>query len=267
MKKILLLYLFLFLVVSGCSLIEDNDDNDENLRSLEGKLLLELYEGYEDNQLPSNPVIFLRLKTEKIYECSNFGISSSYNIRGDRIEILVNGIYEPEICLTALGPAVTKYQIGDLKGTFNVTIRSQRFTDEFKLVIDENFIRIEGDGSQNITVKDRYFNRYPERSFVYLCGTTLADTALCRMFIDTVKSVINIQQFEFPETGVIPYPAVSQGYQYNMPAKYFRYENEDDFMRIREIMKSFKDAYIKDKQGIGISVQNWRNVSFFSWVL
>jgi hypothetical protein len=73
---------------------------------------------------------------------------------------------------------------------------------------------------------------------------------LASIFLDTLKQVLNIDEFEFPQYGEIPYPKEPQGHYWDMPARYFYYNSEDDFKNIEDILRDFKGNYIKDKEGI-----------------
>jgi len=262
MKTLLKIFIVVAVLCSGCV----NDNNIQKIQPLEGKLIIEPKEDYENYGFVSPPSIFIALRTEKIYGCVNYGISASLNVDRGVVEIFINGILEPEICLTASGPAVKRIKVDLTAGTYKLIIRSNDFIDEYDLTVNDAFIRLEGDSTLNTSFRYRVFHRYPEKSFVYLCGTTLKDSSLCRKFIDTVRSVIDLQSYEFPETGVIPYPLHSDGHYFDMPAQYYLYNSENDFDRIKGIMKSFKESYIKNP-GTGISVTNWMNKSFYSWLL
>ena len=109
--------------------------------------------------------------------------------------------------------------------------------------------------------------RYPKNSFAYLCGTTLSDTSLCENFIDTLKSVINLTEFNFSEIAEIPYPTSSQGHQYDADVKYFYYDNENEFDKIQAVMKSYKQNHNIDDGGDGLYIVNWMNKKIRSWLL
>jgi hypothetical protein len=264
MKFHYIILIFILIILQGCGILDDDGDDNAELQPLEGSLVLEVREQYNSYNEVTDPVLYLLLRTEKIYPCYNYGIASSLQIDPGRIEITLYGVVAPDICLTALGPARSQIKLNIPDGTYQLIFRAAAFTDQYRLIINKSSVKIERVNSTNTSILHSLYHRYPEKSFVYLCGTTLEDTALCRMFIDTVAAVIKIDQFEFPETGVIPYNTASQGYHYNMPAKFFYYQSESDYDKIESIMKSFKDIYIRDKQGIGIQVTNWRNKTFNS---
>jgi hypothetical protein len=263
MKNYLCVIIASLLLVQGCGLFDDDDQG--SLTPLEGLIKVEVKEYYPDYTTVSDPQLYLQMVTEKIYPCMNYGISNTLVTNPGRIDVNIHGIFTPDICLTALGPAGSMKRLNAPQGNYRLTFRYAGAVDEYNMTINKSFVRLEPVNRVHTVSENLMYHRYPEKSFAYLCGTTLQDTALCRMFIDTVASIINIQRFEFPETGAIPYPSASQGYYYNMPAQYYYYETEEDFEKIGSIMESFRNTYIKDKTGIGISVINWRNRNFYSW--
>lgn len=58
--------------------------------------------------------LFLNCFTEKIYECSNYGIQSTFVLTNDKITINFIQIVVPSICLTSLGPASTVIKLDGL---------------------------------------------------------------------------------------------------------------------------------------------------------
>ena len=71
----------------------------------------------------------------------------------------------------------------------------------------------------------------------------------------------------FPEYGQIPYPASSDGHYYEMPAKYFIYENERDFETAGEILRVYSNNIVSQYEGVGIKLINWKNKIYRSWLL
>jgi hypothetical protein len=55
-----------------------------------------------------------RCYTEKIYLCSNYWIEATSNVINDKITINFIRIWEPEACLTSLGPAMTELHFDQL---------------------------------------------------------------------------------------------------------------------------------------------------------
>ena len=265
MKNISIYILFIILVVSfsSCNLLVNNDNT---ISPLDSKIDFKILESYDYGTI-SKPQIFVELRTEKIYGCANYGIITNNTIEDKIILIDIIGINKPGICATAFGPANGRIKLGDLSGIFEVEIRGNNFTDKYNLLISDSLIILDGKETPNTKPLISFLWRYPKNSFAYLCGTTLTDTTICKNFIDTLKNVINLTEFYFPDFGEIPYPKSSQGHYYEANARYFYYENEDEFGKIKEVMRAFKQSYFPTDNGVGLTIINWMNKKIYSWLL
>ena len=259
-------YGIIVIVIFVVSLI-NCDSLNNNLLPVEGKILFEISEDYEQYNQESNPEIYLFLETEKIYGCCNYGISTVCNVTSKKVELDILGIVEPNVCLTACGPAGKRIHIPLSNKSYSFKISGDSFTDNYTIIVTDSSISLSGDSTRNTKPFIDLFWRYPPNSFVYLFGSTFEDSSLASIFLDTMRQVVNIDEFEFPQYGEIPYPKSSQGHYWDMPARYFYYNSEDDFNKIEDILRDFKNSYIQDKQGISITIQNWRNRKFQSWLL
>jgi len=102
--KLKTLSLFIIATLIFIFLSCDNSDY-ENLEPIEGNIIFNIQEGYRNLESISEPDIMLSMATEKIYPCFNWSVISETTIQGNKISINILGIYVPEMCLTALGPA------------------------------------------------------------------------------------------------------------------------------------------------------------------
>jgi len=262
-----MLFLISVVTLTNCDLLDDNRSTDYNLLPVEGKYLFKITEEYEHLNQESNPEIFLTLTTEKIYGCCNYGISTDCEITNKKVEIDILGIIMPDICLTALGPAGQIIRLPLSNKIYSLKLSGENFVDYYSVNITDSSISISEDSTNHTKPIISHFWRYPPNSFVYLFGSTFSDSSLARDFLDTLMQIVDIDEFEFPEYGEIPYPRISQGHYWDMPARYFYYNSEDDFEMIESILRNFKENYIKDKEGISIILQNWRGKAFRSWLL
>jgi len=110
------------------------------------------------------------------------------------------------------------------------------------------------------------FWRYPRNSFVYLCGTMTETSWICDDFLSVLLRGVDLEEFKFPDYGEISYPRSSQGHYYDMPARYFIYKSEGDFDKAGEILKSYNESIISSYSGVGISLTNWKNRYYYSWL-
>lgn len=266
MRKTALLLSVCFLVMlsSGCNITHKTHVKQE---PIDGKVEFGISELYENYDVPSHPQIFLSLKTQKIYGCMNYQVANTTTIKNGTVDVRISGVIIPEICLTALGPATAKTNLNLPNGNYKLVLHSSNFSNSYNITVTDRSISIDPSSYPETQPLYRLYWRYPSNSFVYMCGTLTQDSTICTDFLDTLKSKIDIQEFVFPDSGKIPYPRASDGHYYDMPAKYFYYKNETDFDKIGEIMKGYKVKYLSNKTGYGISVINWMNKSFYSWLL
>lgn len=249
---------------SSCDIL---DSDGSSISPLDSKINFKVIESYDNYETVSSPEIFVELISEKIYGCSNYGIVTNYKIGDKTIDINILGIDKPGVCLTALGPATGRIKLGELSGIYEIKIRGDGFADNYNLLISDSLIILDGKETPNTNPLIHFLYRYPKNSFAYLCGTTLSDTSICEGFIDTLGSVINITEFNFSDIAEIPYPSSSQGHYYDANAKYFYYESEEEFDKIKEVMKSYKQTYFPNDNGVGLTIINWMNKKIHSWLL
>ncbi len=264
-KQFIMMVLLIWLF-ARCEITESINGN---MVSIEGNINFKLMEGYEDD-MQTVPQIYLKMRTEKIYPCCNYPIESSLKIYGNKVNIQFFGIYIPEICLTALGPATSSIRLNIQSGRYNLYFKNVLSLDIYEVTVADASISIrQGDPDLNSFTNPDYelYWRYPMNSFVYMCGTTTENAWMCTDFLDTLKQEINLQEFNFPDYGQKCYPDSSTGHYYDMPAKYFYYENEEDFDKAGLILESYTQKKIIPNMGIGLSLRSWKNKKYYSWMM
>jgi len=242
------------------------DSSEGRLKPIESNIIFSVQEGYQDHNSISEPSIMLSMATEKIYGCCNYTIMSEVSVEGKVISIGLSGIYAPEICLTALGPATSLSFLDISNGEYSLCFSYRGIADRYVLTVTDSSIEITKDVSQFTNPKFKLFWRYPPNSLAYLCGTTTETSWICEDFLDTLLSEIDLEEFQFPDSGEIPYPRSSMGHYYDMPAKYFFYDRDEDFDKAGEILKSYTQDVIIEYSDVGISLISWKNKRFLSWL-
>ena len=81
---------------------------------------------------------------------------------------------------------------------------------------------------------------------------------ICEDFLDTLKTIIEIEEFEFPDYGKIPDPDSSYGHHYDSKTRFFTYKSEQDFDRAGDVSGDFTRRVISGHSGIGIYLLKWR---------
>lgn len=232
----------------------------------EGPVIFRISEAYESYGTEQDPVLYLTMQTEKIYGCCNFSIAADIDFTPDVITVSLREVIKPEICLTALGPALFREPFPVPPGTYTFTVRTADSTDTHTLVITDSSVVIRP-GSTGISRPDTTLLwRFPRRSFAAVLGTTTETAWMCEAFIDSLKGLPALREFHFPDSGLIPYPTVSSGYWHNEPARYFTYSSEANFDTAGAVLSRFSRSVIGTQQGIGFFLVNWRNKWYRSWM-
>lgn len=236
---------------------------DTNFR----KFNLSFFEGWTTPSCEEIPFIRLFVETEEIFGCSNLRIATNNYISGQTIQIEYERIYLPEnYCANSEGPARAFIPIKIKNGMYLLKFKQQDIEDKYFLKISDRAIEINESEKYLTNIDYLTYWRYPKNSFVYMCGTRIEDKWICEDFLDTLKSYIDITEFNFPDSGKICYPTASMGHYYDMPAKYFYYNNEDDYIKIDSILMKYNQNVLKKYSGVGISIYNWKNKRYQSWM-
>lgn len=237
-----------------------------NFAPIEGNIIFKVLEGHKEPHCNCIPGIMLYMETEKIYGCYNFSIMSEILQTGNNLTVKLLGIYIPDICLTALGPARSKKFLYIPRGQYTLNFLHEFAVDRYVLIITDSAIKVFKVDSIITNPEFEVFWRYPPNSFAYICGTTPETSWIYQDFIDTLSSEIDLEEFQFPAYGQICYPSSSQGHHQDMPARYFLYNNEGDFDKACKILKRYYQRVIVNYSGVGINLINWMDKSYYSWL-
>jgi hypothetical protein len=206
------------------------------------------------------------MTTEKIYGCCNFSIMSEILKVGNNITVKLLGINMPPICFTSLGPALSREFLNISRGNYSLDFIYGFLRDSYELIVTDSSIEVIKTISQFTEPEFKVFWRYPPNSFVYLCGTTTETSWICQDFLNALVSEIGLEEFHFPDYGEICYQRSSMGHYYDMPARYFVYDKEEDFARAGQILEAYTKGVIVNYSGVGLSLENWKGEFFYSWL-
>ena len=93
-QTIYIFFLFSLSVISSCKKTKVDSSFDNNIK-------IKMTETVDSVKR----ILSLHCYTEKIFECSNYGIEATYTLTNDKITINFIKIIVPNICLASLGPA------------------------------------------------------------------------------------------------------------------------------------------------------------------
>jgi hypothetical protein len=249
--------------VTGCN---SSDAPEGNFVPIEGRVLFRVAEGYKSTDANCEPSIFLLMNTEKIYGCCNFEISSVVSRAGNQVSVVLQGIYEPSICLPAPGPATAAKALELAAGSYDLRFRLEDRVDEYEVTVTEDALAVREVAAGFTGPLTLLTWRYPRKSFAYLCGTMTETSWICGAFLDSLLSTGRFVEFAFPDSGSIPYPPASDGHYYDMPARYFRYETEAAYDTAGAVLGRYSREVVSQQLGVGLSLLNWRQKWYRSWV-
>ena len=239
-----------------------------DLLPLQGKILFGVMESQRSSDCNCVPDITLVMKTEQIYGCLNFQIKTDMSRSGGQIDLKILGIKSPEgYCLTALGPATARQVLDLPAGTYALNLYYNYAVDRYHLIINADSLQVVSTVSFFSQPEFTVFWRFPPNSFVYLCGTMTETSWICDDFLARLLGEVDLEEFNFPDYGEIPYPRYSEGYYYNAPGRYYSYETEEDFDRAGEILRAYSKDVVSRHEGVSLWLQNWKNKSYRSWLL
>lgn len=268
MKKILILTLIGF-TIFGCSSdnenVLNNSDYSEYIieNSIETDINFMPEEIYSTNET-QEPLLKLKLITSEIFPCINYGISTTEFMNGSELIVRFEEIIEPELCLTAIGPATSYIELP--QNTNKVTFLNGNIIDKYSIEINQQKISITLiENNFTSSLYDKTF-RIPENSFAYVCGTNTNNTNIYEDFSAIIEQNPDFIEFEFEGEGRIPYPETTDGNWVNHPSKYYKYSNSEEFNNLANILNDYSSDNIEENSGVTISIYSWNNVKFYSWI-
>ena len=146
------------MVVVACGDPYKTEDGDD-LAPLNSTVIFQIREFQAGN--PPETSIMLRMITEADYDCSNYSVDTDVAIEGTTINVVLNGVREPAICLTAIGPAYFAEELGLKKGSYDLRIARDGRVDSFEVTVtDSNVVVIGEPGEHSRPGSDDEWNRW-----------------------------------------------------------------------------------------------------------
>lgn len=259
-KACCLLLSAVFVLFAACA--------QKNITAREGRFFFGVREAYPGGKAGVEPSLLLSMETEKIYSCCNYSIETFFQRLGSLLSVDIRGILQPDICLTALGPAFWGDFLELEEGVYSLEFMDGLQKNVFELTVAQNAVTVaeaSGSGVGFALPKYTVFWRYPRNSFAVLCGT-MDDTAwIYEDFLSRLRAAVELQEIEFPAYGELGYPRAPQGSHVNHRARFFTYAEESDFQAAGDVLRAYVRDVIGQPQGVSIWLLNWKNESFRSW--
>ncbi len=91
----------------------------------------------------AGPPIVLFLATETQYPCMNYGLDSKLDVHANTLNVDVSTrVTRPEICLTAIGPAMFRAVLPIIEGVYELESTRAGQTDRYSLTVTHTTIVI-----------------------------------------------------------------------------------------------------------------------------
>lgn len=209
------------------------------------------------------PSLKIKLITSEIFPCINYGLSTTEFTTGNEFIIRFDEIVEPQVCLTAFGPAVSYVDLPE--NTDKITFINGNVIDKYSVEINQekiSIILIEKNFTSSLFNKTF---RIPENSFAYVCGTNTNNTNIYQDYLTILEQNPDFTKFEFKGEGRIPYPESSDGNRVNHPSRFFLFSDFAEFHNLANILNDFSSENIEENSGVSIAIYGWNNIKYYSW--
>ncbi len=157
MKK----YMFLLLALPVMLPLACEKETLLNETAIDSKILIDIREYLRDNK------IVLACKTENFYPCMNYSIltTQSYN-GGNQVTVMFQGVFETDICLTAIGPASTEIDLSALSnGQYELTFINGKVENKGWLKISDSEIILDFKTQHGIEITTPIMKRVPANTY------------------------------------------------------------------------------------------------------
>lgn len=184
----------------------------------------------------------------------------------DNKELIIrfDQIVEPDLCFTAIGPAISYIDIPE--NTDRLTFINGNIIDKYSIEINQEKVSITLiENSFTSSTYNKTF-RYPENSFAYVCGTNTNNTNIYEDFLAVLEQNPSFATFEFEGEGRIPYPESSDGNWVNHPSEFFIYSDEEEFENLGGVLNDYSTENIEENPGVSIAINGWNNINYYSWM-
>ncbi|GEM_PF-1373468 len=223
-----------------------------------------------ESLLPSARTQKFRCATETIYPCCNFAIINRMSIVGSAISVEFSGIYQPLICLTALGPALANLHLGSLtSGTYSLAFENGAQVSG-RLIVSEEAFHITCDDSSIVVFDRAELRRVPDNTIWGSIGYhTPESEPTVQLFLDSLVSIGAAVgsftpgyygYFSIDADGDIEPPG-NHGYYYLRP---YIFEYDADTVVLHQLVRNFGITY---DNAMYISLYDSDGNKFYSWVL
>jgi hypothetical protein len=214
--------------------------------------------------------LILNCATEKIFECSNYGIQTSFSVTSDKIIINFIQLQKPDICLTSLGPALAVINLGELANKnyeLELNFASEKITGQLQVTTASFTATLTS--QTKVQFLNPNLNRVPANTIYgtvhYHANST---NSIVQKFIDSLqylgaKSTSYLpgdyNQFQIESNGQIK-QTQDLGYYFT---RYFIYNYTSNSAQLKNLVRRFGVNY---PDSLLITLHTTRGETFYSWI-
>ncbi len=233
---------------------------DNDLENIDAGINFSTVELYQS--LDSRPIPALQFFTNEEFDCSNYTIFQRVGGAETTIMIEFEGYKKAANCLERKGPATSTIPVFVENGEYDLYLKYKDHSDLYSFRQSDDAIEVYQPSLYSFSkTNHQILWRYPEKTFALLVGTTAHSTGLYSKIINELKEEFDITEYKFADIGETPYPKSFEGYDVNHPAKYFKYENETDFLLFSNYIRAFGRDNIENTKDNRVAIINWLNNS------
>ncbi len=239
MKKLSYLLIIALPVVLGC-------EKNQSFEKIDSDIIIRMWETLDSTKRTFQ----LHCQTEEIYPCYNYGISNTFSVFSERIEIKLDGILVPDICLTALGPARAFLDLETLsEGTYGISILINNSQSTGSLIVDPEYYELNLDIKRQVDLKFDRLNRVPENTIWGRVNYHKSSTEqLAEAFFDSLKVIgAEYRAYRPGDYGYFridsdgnKLPPEYPGQKYVKP---FIFEYTGEMSDLRTLLKNYRQLY------------------------
>lgn len=261
-RALLAAALLIGLAVGGCDLLGDDAETVEV-----GTLRFAVEESWPEPDSASDPVVSVRIETERQFPCINYGLETDDRLDGNRLTVRVEEVVRPSTCLTAIGPAQTGIVVDLTAGDYRFELdrAGAETPDRYDLTVSDSLIALSPTDTSFTRPFFERFWRTPKRSLGLYCWTPAGARSHCDAFVDTLESTLSPDPIFYPDSGGRIYPRRTSGHGFDLPPRYYVYPESSSFETARALLEAYTRDRLRGVRGVGISLISWRGERVQSW--
>lgn len=185
----------LFITLCSCS-----TETVDEAREVDSEIKIVLTQELSEGDLT------LRIRSETLEQqpCYNYTLVTDYHLDENNIRVRYEGVDAPEICLTALGPAVSERSFSLENGSYDVEFINDGISNPGELVIDDEKYRLQLFSPVNVVLERETLYKIPENTYWGIIGYHQESSAA---LAEEFRNELKLQNAIFRE-----YPDGNYGY-------------------------------------------------------